>query len=198
MIWGAHDVNIPITGNSEWIMGFNEPDSGSQANLTPAQGAALWRQIEQQYPTRKLLSPASGNEDNSHWLVNFRSAYISAYGTPPRLDGLAAHCFRWYASQCMDFTTQYETWANAWGVPEVWVTEFSFAVTAPSSPSRSLQEQQAFINWMVGQPKVTRFGWFASKMLGNEWWYQSAFPTPLIDWSTGQPTSYGNVYLPYR
>jgi hypothetical protein len=199
MIWGAADMNIPVGGNSQWIMGFNEPDNAGQANLTPAQAATLWRQIEQKYPTRKLLSPAS-NGDIPTWFVDFRNAYISAYGTPPRLDGLGVHCYRWLASQCIPWIQQYETLANSWGIPEIWVTEFSFATTSPSSPSGSLQEQQTFINWMEGQSQVTRFSWFASKMKmnGTEWWFDSRFPTALVDYNTGQATSYGNVYLPYR
>jgi len=205
MIWGAGDINKTLSGNSQWVMGFNEPDSGSQANLTPQQGADYWHQIEQQYPTRKLLSPASATEDTSHWLVNFRNAYIATYHVPPRLDGLAVHCFKWWASQCIDSTQQYINWANSWGTSEVWVTEFSFAMDpscgAGASQSQALQMQQTYINWMTSQPKVTRYGWFASKIQGNEWWIQGVlqcFLTPLVDISSGQPTSFGNAYLPYR
>lgn len=197
MIWGAGDINTTVGGNSLWIMGFNEPDNSGQANLTPAQAATLWRQIEQKYPTRKLLSPAS-NGDIPNWLVDFRNAYISAYGSPPRLDGLGVHCYRWFAYQCIPWIQQYESLAISWGVPEIWVTEFSFATTSPSSPSGSLQEQQTFINWMESQSQVTRFSWFASKIQGTEWWALSAFHTPLVDWNTGQSTSYGSNYLPYR
>jgi hypothetical protein len=197
MIWGAGDVNATLGGNSQWVMGFNEPDSGSQANLTPAQAASLWYQIEQMYPDRKLLAPAPSGA-NANWLVDFRNAYISAYGTPPRLDGLAVHCYAWYASQCIPFVQQFESWASSWGVAEVWVTEFSFATTSPSSPSLSVQQAQTFISWMEGQPQVTRFAWFASKIQGTESWLPPSFDTPLVDWNTGQLTSYGNMYLPYR
>jgi Glycosyl hydrolase catalytic core len=197
MIWGAGDVSATLGGNSQWIMGFNEPDSASQANLSPAQAATLWYQIEQTYPNRKLLAPAPSGAD-ANWLVDFRNAYIAAYGTPPRLDGLAVHCYAWYASQCIPFTQQFESWASSWGVPEVWVTEFSFATTSPSSPSQSLQEAQQFISWLEGQPQVTHLAWFASKIQGTEWWLPPGFDTPLANWSTGQLTSFGTMYLPYR
>ena len=197
MIWGAGDVNATLGGNSQWIMGFNEPDSASQANISPADAATLWRQIEQKYPDRKLLAPAPSGA-NANWLVDFRNAYIAAYGTPPRLDGLAVHCYAWYASQCLPFVQQFEGWASSWGVAEVWVTEFSFATTSPSSPSQSLQEAQTFINWMAGQSQVTHFAWFASKIQGTEWWLPPGFNTPLVDWNTGQLTSFGTMYLPYR
>ena len=125
MIWGASDVTATLGGNSQWIMGFNEPDSASQSNLSPAYAASLWRQIEQKYPNRKLLAPAPSGA-GANWIVDFRNAYISAYGTAPRLDGLAMHCYAWYASQCIPLAQQFESWATSWGVPEIWVTEFSF------------------------------------------------------------------------
>ena len=197
MIWDEVYVNWPLGGNSDWIMGFNEPDQPLQADLTGQQAAELWYQIEQMYPTRKLLSPATLAVTTT-WIVSFRDAYISTYGTPPRLDGLALHCFAWTSSECVNRTQEYINLANSWGIPEIWVTEFSFATNSPSSPSGSLQEMQTFINWMVSQPKITRYAWYGSRIQGNEWWALPNFHTPLIDWNTGQPTAYGNIYIPYQ
>jgi hypothetical protein len=197
MIWGASEVNTTLGGNSEWVLGFNEPDSANQSNLTPAQAAILWRQIEQKYPNRKLVSPAPSGA-NPEWLVSFRDAYIANYGTAPRLDGLAVHCYAWYASQCITHTQKFMTWANAWNVPEIWITEFSFSPTAPSNPTRALDEGKTFITWLQSQPQVTRYAWFASTMQGNEWWTSPLFRTPLVDWNTGTLTSFGNMYLPYK
>jgi hypothetical protein len=197
MIWGAGDVNATLGGNSQWMMGFNEPDSGDQANISAANAATLWRQIEQEYPNRKLLAPAPSGAD-PHWLVDFRNAYISAYGAAPRLDALAVHCYAWYASQCIPFTQQFETWANSWGVPEVWVTEFSLSPTSPSSPNQSLQEARTYINWMEGEPRITHMAWFASKIQGTEAWSSPYFITPLVDWNSGSLTVFGSMYLPFH
>jgi len=197
MIWGASDVNVNLGGNSEWILGFNEPDSANQANLSPALAASLWRQIEQKHPSRKLVAPApSGAAPN--WLVDFRNAYIAAYGAPPRLDALAVHCYAWYAWQCTAHTQQFITWANSWEAAEVWVTEFSFSPTAPSNPTRSIQEANTFITWMTGQAQVRRYAWFASQIQGNEWWSIPTFHTPLVDWKSGELTTYGTMYVPHR
>ncbi len=197
MIWGAGEVNVTLGGNSEWVLGFNEPDSANQSNLTPAQAAALWRQIEQKYPNRKLVSPAPSGA-NPEWLVSFRDAYLAAYGTAPRLDGLAVHCYAWYASQCITHTQKFMTWANAWNVPEIWITEFSFSPTAPSNSTRALDEGRTFITWLQSQPQVTHYAWFASKMQGNEWWLVPTFQTPLIEWNSNTLTSFGQMYLPYK
>ncbi len=197
MIWGATDVNATLGGNSQWILGFNEPDSSSQSNLTPSQAASLWRQIEQKYPSRKLVSPAPSSA-NPNWLVSFHDAYVAAYGTPPRLDALAVHCYVWPVSACITQTQMFETWATSWGTPEVWVTEFSFQTSAPRSQAQAIQDGQTYINWMESNdPMVTRFAWFASKIQGTEWWAIPDFYTPLVDWNTGQLTAFGTMYLPF-
>ncbi len=195
MIWGKDNVAWPLGGNSNWIMGFNEPDSIYQANISPPAAAELWRQIELNHSQQKLLSPApTGSLDGLSWLVSFRNEYFSRYRTAPRLDGLAVHCYKWYASQCVDLVQSFINQANAWEVPEVWVTEFSFSTIDPSSPPGALQEQQTFINWMANQSKITRYAWFASRIEGHEWWSMSCHITPLVDYITGQPTSLGNAY----
>lgn len=198
MIWGSADINVTVGGNSPYIMGFNEPDSPSQSNLTASQAASLWRQIEQKYPARKLVAPAPSGA-NPDWIVDFRNAYISLYAIPPRLDALDVHCYAWYAEQCVTHAQKFITWANSWGVSEVWVSEFSFSPTSPSSPGGSLAEAQTFINWAMGTSKIARYSWFASKMSGTEWWFNSLFNTPLVQWNTAsQLTSFGTMYLPFK
>lgn len=201
MIWGAGDVNATLGGNSQWIIGFNEPDSASQANISPAVAATLWRQIEQKYPTKKLVAPNPSGA-SPDWLVDFRNAYIAAYGTPPRLNALGVHCYSWYAELgtygCIPHTRKFMDWATAWGVSEVWVTEFSFSPTSPSSPSQALQEANTYITWLQNQSMVTRYAWFASKIQGTEWWSLPSFYTPIADWNSGTLTAFGNMYLPHR
>jgi hypothetical protein len=197
MLWGAGDVNATLGGNSQWIMGFNEPDFASQANISPSNAATLWRQIEQKYPTRKLLAPAPSG-GNTTWLPAFRQSYISAYGSAPRLDGLAVHCYAWQGSACIQYTQTFESLATSWGVPEVWVTEFSLSPAAPNTPNQSLLEAQTYINWMESDPMITHYAWFASKIQGTEPWALSSFMTQLVDWNTGQLTTFGRMYIPFR
>jgi hypothetical protein len=207
MITGEYDVGWPLGGNSKWIMGFNEPDLDIGNLISPAHAAELWHGIELKYPSRKLLAPApSNNPDgystNPKWLTDFRDAYILAYKVPPRLDGLAVHCYRQYASECITLTTQYVYIATTWNIPEVWVTEFSFCMNSDwcsnAGVDPSVQEMQKFMSWMEDEVKVTRFAWFATKYQGTERWADPRYYTPLVDWNTGQLTRWGNTYLPYR
>jgi putative glycosyl hydrolase len=197
MIEDSSAMNATIGGNSQWLMGFNEPDLADQANLTLAQAAKLWRKIEQEHPNLKLLAPAPSG-GNGVWINNFRNTYIATYGTPPRLDGLAVHCYAWYASDCINQTKQFESWASSWGIKEIWVTEFSFSPAAPSSQTQSLQEAQTYINWLTNESLVTRYAWFASRVQGTEKWLSPYFVTPLAQWTDGQLTSYGSSYASFR
>lgn len=190
---GRHEINQTAGGNSQWLMGFNEPDLGWQETLSFADWAAAWREIEKKYPKTKLLAPApSGGDPN--WLDQFRNAYIAAYKTAPRFDGLAVHCYAWYASDCINHTKKFLSWANSWQVPEVWVTEFSFSPVSPSSQSQSLRETQTYVNWMTNEAKITRYAWFTSKVQGNEAWLSPYFVTPLAQWSDGKLTAFGSNY----
>ena len=123
---------------------------------------------------------------------------LKEIGEAPRLDALAVHCYAWSASACIQFTQVYEGWASSWGVPEVWVSEFSISPSAPNTLSQSLQEAQTYINWLEADSMITRFAWFASKLQGTEAWLPPTFITPLTDWNTGQLTTFGTMYLPFR
>lgn len=183
MAWGNY-VPKAVGGNSQWLMGFNEPDQAGQANLTPEQAAVKWQGVEVAYPNRKLVAPAPSHLDPD-WLARFRDAYIAAYGEAPRLDALAVHCYLPTADECIALVQQFEDWAAAWDVPEVWVTEFSFVDT---------KEEKQFIRYLQADPMVTRFAWFALSYRGNETWAPARdAQAPLVDIS-GKLTAWGSTY----
>lgn len=171
MLWGANDVGKALGGNSPWLLGFNEPDLSNQANLTPEQAAALWRQVETLYPGRKLVSPAPSHFDVA-WLGRFRDAYAVAYGVWPRLDALAFHCY-WSADECIAIGEQFVAWAAAWGVPEVWCTEFAFV---PAWAADAEADARRFVAWAEAEPTVTRYAPFVSHIAGGEWYWPDARP----------------------
>lgn len=182
MAWAG--VPQTVRGNSDWLMGFNEPDRPDQANLTPEQAAIKWRGIEAMYPERKLVAPAPSHLD-PEWLARFRDAYIAAFDRPPRLDALAVHCYLPTADECIALVQQFEDWAAAWNVPEVWVTEFSFVDT---------KEEKQFIRYLQADPMVSRYGWFALSYRGFETWAPARdAQAPLVD-STGKLTAWGSTY----
>src|SRR5258708_127383 len=64
MVWGgSFDVTqlaATIPAGAKYLLGFNEPNFGSQSNLTPEAAAALWPRLQQLAALRglKLVSPA--------------------------------------------------------------------------------------------------------------------------------------------
>ncbi len=195
MIWGQGDMSSTLGGNSQWIMGFNEPDQPSQSNLTPAAAAQLWHTLELKYPKRKLLAPVPSQAD-PYWILDFRNAYFAAYQTYPRLDGLAMHCYGLTAQYCIPLAQWYEARAAEWQVPEVWVTEFAFFGCLGNTQSQAIQEMNTFITWINSQPQITRYAWFAARIRGTESWAAQppACNMPLVNYSTGYLTGYGRAY----
>lgn len=209
--WGDHPANCPgaenvpmgwngvpesIGGNSPWLMGFNEPDMPGQANLTPERAAELWHQLEAKYPDKKLLSPAPSDR-NPQWLVDFRNAYISRYGKAPRLDGLAMHCYAWYAGTCVSLVEWYEQRAKEWGVPEIWLTEYAFFTCGYFSTEHVIEQMQALNYWLERKPIVTRYAWFDARTdYGHpeSWMFPRECDTSLVEFATGKLNQFGEAY----
>lgn len=199
MIWGAQSIEQPLGGNSNWIMGFNEPDLSGQSNITPTLAATLWHEIEAKYPDRKLVSPAP-SQLNREWIRDFRIAYIAQYGTPPRLDALAFHWYGWWADDAIYLAEYYKALAREWNVPEIWLTEF--AMPTQPAPDECWEgayaiaqpEAQKLLVYLEQDEMVTRYAWFAARIQGTEWWSDSRCFAALIDYDTGTCTTWGALY----
>lgn len=99
--------------NTRYLLGFNEPNFSSQANMTPTDAAKAWPLLEQIAKdfNLKLVAPAlnfSGEKVGGRtwspyeWLDAFLEAYPTA-----RIDALALHCYmNWYSAQTW-FATEY-------------------------------------------------------------------------------------------
>lgn len=194
MIWGAFSGCPELGGNSEWVLGFNEPDHAGQADMTPEEGASHWRQLEQCYPERKLVSPAVVFEPS--WLETMREAYVAAYGEPPRFDALAFHCYdqRGFVSACQKDARQYLAWLDEWDVPGgLWLTEFGYVDTDRQAQVEKLRDIAA---WVEQEPRIVRYAWFATRYDGDEAWaVPEAYSTALMTCESGEPTALGEAYM---
>jgi hypothetical protein len=189
MLWSETQIGGLTGGNSHYLMGFNEPDQPSQANILPEAATLYWRQVEQLYRHKKLVAPAP-SQLNPDWLPRFRDSYLCLYDTPPKLDALACHCYFTTPQQAIKHVERYIGWAREWGIAEVWVTEFAFLPELGVT-----QKLREFCAWMQAEPMVTRYAWFATRMSGHEPW--SLGPdsnTGLIDYESGELTDYGEAY----
>jgi hypothetical protein len=168
MIWGADSVNpddlARARESGSTLLGFNEPDFASQADMPVEQALDLWPQLEA--TGLRLGSPAVawGGADAGGWLDRFMAG---ARERGLRVDFIALH---WYGS---DFSPaavgQLEGYLRAvhdrYGLP-IWLTEYAlirFADGGSTYPSDA--EQSAFVTastaMLEGLPFVERYAWFA-------------------------------------
>jgi hypothetical protein len=186
-------------GNSHWLLGFNEPDAPGWARQTPQQGAVNWRQIEQWYPDRLLVSASPGAWDvfdGHNWLRDFRNAYNTAYGQMPRIDALGVHVYFLTATDAINRVEEAIRMSDAWGAQGVWVTEFGMPWGTCGSNSRELSEERKFLDYLNSNPKVLRYSWFGShvNLVPRPDWYPSDWcDLSLID--NGALTPLANVYM---
>ena len=196
MVYSPRQVRRPFVcptgGDSPYLLGFNEPDIPSQANIAPAAAVETWLLIEQACPDRLLVSPAP-SQLRPEWLAEFRAAFITQTGREPGWHALAIHCYFANAARCKAIVRQVVGYAEAWGVPgDVWVTEFA-PVGDVSVDSQAMAEAAEFLRWLEDNPAVARYAWFPTRLEGNEFpGADSAVWNVLVD-EMG-PTQWGELY----
>ncbi|ADP81357.1 glycoside hydrolase family protein [Pseudofrankia inefficax] len=169
MIWGAGSVNPATLAQAaaagDTLLGFNEPDLGSQANMTVDQALDLWPQL--QATGRQLGSPAvaAGGADPGGWLDRFMTG---ARQRGYRVDFIALH---WYGGD-FDATRavgQLRSYLQAvydrYHLP-IWLTEYALLdFSGGSARAPSTQQQAEFVTasttMLESLPFVGRYAWFA-------------------------------------
>jgi len=193
MVWGGtFDVATlerQVPAGAKYLLTFNEPNFGAQANLTPAQAAALWPQIETFAKSRgmKLVSPAVNycgspcNEtDPFVWLQKFFAACTGC-----QVDYVAMH---WYACTKAALTTTLAKYVQQFGKP-LWVTEFS-CLDEPSrvNDAGELAYMREAVAALEADPMVFRYAWFSGR-------FTSQPVVNLLAPTSGQLTPLGQQYV---
>jgi hypothetical protein len=150
--WNAY-ANINNKQDSTHALGFNEPDSSSQANMTVDQAIAAWPNL--MASGLRLGSPAT-TDGGLSWLYSFID---QADALNYRVDYVTIHFYRcgYSASQLHDFL---------WGIHvrthrPVWVTEFNNGATWTTCAVPTLDQNATaitgFISMMDSAPFVERY-----------------------------------------
>jgi Glycosyl hydrolase catalytic core len=127
MIWGPGSVSGASirsltddrrSGLARFLLGFNEPDSGSQSNMTPEQAAGLWPRL--QSTGLRLGSPAPAVPGDG-WLARFMAI---AQARRLRVDFIALHYYQDFTDpRAVDeLHQQLISIHQRFGKP-IWVTE---------------------------------------------------------------------------
>lgn len=197
MIWGAGDIGKPLGGNSNWLMGFNEPSEKYQANLTPYQGAIYWVDVEQIYADYKLTTPCEISLD---WLTDWYKEFEGLTGSVPRVDSVCVHCYGYWDSvsgirKCTYFLDSAIRWGKERGIDRVWLAEFAFFPCWPEGDQGTIDFMRGMLNYLDRSLEITRYAWFQVYYRGDEpWAFGEGCNTSLVNFKTGHLTAFGMVY----
>jgi hypothetical protein len=196
MVWGgtfdAPAITSEIPEGAATLLGFNEPNFGSQSDLSAADAAALWPEIEQIADARglSLVSPAVNfcggdcqETDPFKYLDDFFAACDGC-----RVDKIAFHiyvgCNPPGENKAEWLINHVETYKQRFAQP-LWLTEFA------CDDASSSAEQEAFLRdavaYLEGEPRVERYAWFSGRFED----------IPFVDLlgADGELTSLGEAYV---
>ena len=153
--------------NTKYLLGFNEPNLTDQANMTPAQAAAIWSSVVAlaKELNLKLVSPAmnygtlAGYNDPVKWLDEFFSQPGVSIND---IDAIAIHCYMSSASAVQGYVEKFEKYNKP-----IWMTEFCAWDPVPGSVTTQMDYMCAVLNYLEANPKVERYAWFIPRS-GNK------------------------------
>ena len=193
MIWNG-DFNVGalatlVPASAKFLLTFNEPNSGTQANMTPQQAAAAWPQVQSFAQSRglKIVSPAvnycGGNCNEGSpfvWLSDFFSACQGC-----EVDYVAVH---WYACTRTALTSFVQTFETMFDKP-IWSTEFSCADgSLPATVANEESYMQQAVAALEADPMVFRYAWFTGRD-------SSLTAIDLLGADSGDLTALGQEYV---
>jgi hypothetical protein len=193
MVWGGTftvaQVEAQIPAGAKYLLAFNEPNFGAQSNLTPAQAAALWPQIEQIATDRNLqiVSPAlnyCGGNCNETTPFAWLDAFFAAC-TGCRVDCIAAHWYSCTKGALQSYLSDYETKYTQ----PIWLTEFSCldgSLAATDANEASYMSDAVAL--LEADPRVFRYSWFTGRSTGSP-------AISLLDTDAGALTALGSSYV---
>lgn len=176
MVWGgsgldsAHAAQIAgeVPEGTSFLLGFNEPNFGEQANLSASEAAELWPHVEAIADARglALVSPAVNfcggscqETDPFKYLDDFFAACEGC-----RVDYIGIHIYtacegdgtnkaRWLINHVESYKMRFDK--------PIWLTEFA------CDNAGSLAEQKAFmmdaLEYLENEPRVARYAWFSGR-----------------------------------
>jgi hypothetical protein len=146
-----------IPQGARYLLGFNEPNFGNQANLTPP---APGLQTVAQARGLKLVAPAvnycGGNcneTDPFVWLDQFLAACIGC-----QIDYIAFHWYACTKSALQTILTRFESYGRP-----VWLTEFACLDQADTSLAAQTAYMNAAVPLLEADRNVFRYSWFIGR-----------------------------------
>jgi hypothetical protein len=213
-IFGSYDMDfVPMAWNglfdetslrafyeshpgAKYLLGFNEPDFLTQANLTPREAAALWPKLEaiaKDY-NLEIVGPAVNYCDkcivvNGVTLTDPVEYLDSFFVACPacKVDYIAVHNYMCYSGALSSYIERFKKYNK-----KIWLTEFA----CWDQPNITLDMQKSYIlgalDYLENEPMVFKYAWFNGDRAGN-------YPyITLLGTQSGVLTELGNLYVTYN
>lgn len=183
MLWG-----LPNAPNPQWtaaveaagvkeILGFNEPDLGSQSNINPSDAAAGYLEFMQPFADQvRIGTPAVTNGPPPNMGIGWMDQFVANCSTCT-LDFVAIH---WYSNNDPEGFKSHVQQFYKYNRP-IWITEFA----ASGSEQDQISFLQTVLPWLDSQPLVERYAYFGT------------FPGFLVSENGDAPSQLGQVYATY-
>lgn len=181
--------------NINYILGFNEPNFSSQANLSPSAAANIWKTLGPYVREKglKVVSPAvnygtiAAYNDPVVWLDEFFSYLPNGVDD---VDYIACHFYMPNVGALKGAVDRLKKY----GKP-IWLTEFCLA--QDDVISNDMDTQIAFMleafEYLEKDPDIYRYAWFMART-GNTGW-SSGINLLKSSPNYGQLTDIGKVYV---
>jgi hypothetical protein len=178
MVWGTgslNDLNLTVWGGSKYIVAFNEPNFYAQSNVSPAQAAKLWPQLEAIAKPRgmKIGSPSAsacgpvaatdcygGTWSPIQWFDDFFSNCTGC-----QVDFITTHIYTCDLTELQTYLTGIITRYNK----PVWLSEF-----ACPAAGKSIDVETTFMKgalaFLESNPMIQRYAWFGTRLPLNDGW----------------------------
>ena len=201
MVWGAGSLTPAVQrslraagrrARARYLLGFNEPDSASQANMTPDQAARLWPKLER---TGLTLGSPAPQVPGDGWLTRFMAL---AKRHRLRVDFIALHYYQDFTDPqaVSDLRRQLSSIHDRYHKP-IWITEIgaidirSWGEHMMRPPTTAMADayMAKLFTMLDHLPFVRRYAWFTDVC----WNHPDCRLGSLFD-ASGSLTSAGHVF----
>lgn len=199
MIWGAGSISatqrltaLRRQGRVHYLLGFNEPDSGAQANMTPTQAAALWPRLEK---TGLILGSPAPQVPTDGWLKRFMTLVRQRH---LRVNFIALHYYQDFTNPdaVPELKQQLIAIHDAYHRP-LWITEIGALdirawgepMEHPPTTKLAASYMRHLFAMLDGLPFVQRYAWFT-----DDCWNDSGCRYGSLVDGRGRPTQAARTF----
>ena len=205
MIWGGEEDNLikipDIDSEAKYLLGFNEPDIESQANMTVEDALKIWPQLQKE--GRRTVSPVPADPNGtSAWLESFMAG-IDADASLS-CDAVSLHWYQPYPNvdNILNIVDKlYEKYKRPIWFTEISVVGYNKEYTDNSYENEASRKKvQDFLAELIPEldkrEYVERYAWFPYNINSANDIDSASYSgaSALFDYETGKFTELGFMY----